>query len=181
MRADLQSAFAELEARRLALLERLAAYSDHQLGARPAPGAWSIAEVVEHLVLAERATLEAVGRQSARPPLRRRWYHQLLGHLVARVLESSIRVPVTGRILEPGPGTTLAASARAWDDVRSAWRSYLATVTAESSRALVFRHPLGVPMTAAETLIFLRRHFDHHMHQVARIERSAAFRAAARP
>ncbi|MEJ7812568.1 MAG: DinB family protein [Gemmatimonadaceae bacterium] len=172
MLPDLHAHFAQLEDRRADLARHLARYTPRQLGAAPAPGAWSLLGVVEHLVLVDRAVLRAIKRQADRPPLAHRWHHRVLAGVIARALESRVRLPVAGRSLQPRGGASLEGLLAEWDAVRADWRAYLDGITDRPAGELVFRHPLGVPMTAGETLHFLRQHFDHHLHQIARIERS---------
>ena len=174
MMAEVEPLFTALEERRFALLRRLALYSDQQLCARPSPRSWSLLGVAEHVMLAERVTLRVIGRQEAAGRLTRRWYHRPLAGLVAHVLESSLRVPMTGRVLVPSETATLGAVASEWKAVRAGWRSYLEGITAEGRQALVVRHPIAGPMTVAEALVFLRGHLDHHGHQIARLERWVA-------
>ena len=175
MRPELAVEFDGLERRRAALLERLARYPDARLRHRPRPNAWSLLEVAEHLMLAERATLESIVRPATKRPLVPKWYDRIMHLLIARTLESAVRIPVTGRILTPEGRLPLAELAERWGDVHASWRSYLSEETLEPA-AHVFRHPLGAVMTRAETLAFLKRHFDHHHHQVERIERATNLR-----
>ena len=167
---DISAAFNELERRREGLLERLAQYPEPRLRHRPQPNTWSLLDVAEHLMRAERATLESIMRSATRTPLVPKWYDRIMNILIARTLDSAVRIPVTGRILTP-EGLSLPELAERWGDVHASWRSYLSTDGADPS-AIVFRHPLGAVMTRAGTLAFLRRHFDHHLHQVERVERS---------
>ena len=175
MRAELDRELQVLEQRRAMIMAQLGTYSEAQLRARPKPGAWSLLDVAEHLMLAERATLSWVTSRSPARPLARRWRDPTLKWLIARALDSSLRLPVAGRIIAPQGGQTLPEIARKWMEVREAWRAYLTMVPNDGHDALVFRHPLGVAMTAHETLVFLRRHLDHHLHQLRRIERSTSF------
>ena len=163
----------QLEQRRRALAQRLGARPETQLRTRPAPGAWSLLDVAEHLMLAERATLSWITERRPGRRLTKRWYDPLLKWLIARTLDSALRLPVAGEVITPRGRDSLAEVMRNWSEVRDAWRAYLAAVPEDAHDALVFRHPIGVGMTAGETLVFLRRHFDHHLHQVRRIERGA--------
>ena len=171
-RADLIEELEGLEQRRRALAQRLGARSESQLQTRPAPGAWSLLDVAEHLMLAERATLSWITERRAGRSLARRWYDPLLKRLIARTLDSSLRLPVAGAVITPRGQDSLPEVMRKWSEVRDAWRAYLAAMPGDGHDVLVFRHPIGVGMTAGETLVFLRRHFDHHLHQVRRIERA---------
>ena len=172
MRASLAAELDSLEQRRNALTRHLAEYPDAQLRLRPKPDSWSLLEVMEHLMLSEEASLDWVTRTRRGRVLQRRWYHGALALLIARALDSAMRVPWTGRRITPTGTSDLATLQRQWAEVAAGWQAYARSITGAAENALVFRHPIGVPMNAQETLVFLRRHFDHHMHQVRRIERS---------
>ena len=176
-RDELNRLLRVLEERRTDLVDHLSRHPPALLAFRPAPNAWSLRDVAEHLALSDHWTLVSIERHAMRPPLRRTWYHGPLRWLIGWGLESRIRIPVTGRIITPA-GSELDDTARRWASVHENWRAWLDRTTIERLNASVFRHPLGVPMTAAETLTFLRRHHDHHRHQVRRIERASAFASA---
>lgn len=170
-RGDLHALLGDLVRRRVAFIERLSAHSETRLARRPHPNAWSLREVAEHVMLAERATLESIVRSRTGPPLRVRWHHPWMRRLIARTLAGRVRIPVTGRILTPGGRHSLPEIARRWSGVHDAWHSYLDRLPEERLTVPIFRHPLRVPMSAAQTLAFLRQHHDHHLAQIARLER----------
>ena len=178
MRAELARELEALEQRRAALLERFGTFSEAKLRVAPEPNAWSLLYVAEHLMLAERATLSSMTRGGHTRPLAKRWRDPVLKWLIARALDSPLRLPVAGRVITPQGRDGLPEIAMQWAAVRASWRAYLSAIPDDAHDTLVFRHPLGVAMTAHETLIFLRRHLDHHLHQVRRIERSAGFRGS---
>lgn len=160
-----------LERRRIALIERLSSRTETWLAERPRPNAWSLREVAEHLVLAEQATLASIRRNEHRPALRSRWRHAPMRWLIGRALGSSLRIPVTGRVLTPSGQDPLTSIAARWTAVHAAWRDHVDRSSSDQLARPVFRHPLGVPMTLSQTLAFLRQHHDHHLEQITRIER----------
>ena len=176
-RDDLHRLLEVIQERRTALIDRLSRHPASLIALRPASRAWSLRDVAEHLVLADQATLDSIVRNQSRPPLRRRWHHRPVRWLIGWSLESRIRIPYTGRILTPA-GTALSRIALRGNELHRAWQAYLDRTPIGRLNESVFRHPLGVPMTAAETLVFLRRHHEHHLHQVERIERSSVFMRA---
>lgn len=171
-RDELRRMLDELARQRLSLIGRLSVYAEEWLTTRPHPGAWSLREVAEHLMLAEEATLASIRRMRACLPLRERWHHPLMRRLVSRALRSALRIPVTGRTLTPRGTAPLVEIARQWSAVHDAWRDYLEGLPAREFGAPIFRHPLRIPMTASQTLAFLQQHHEHHLAQIARIELS---------
>lgn len=171
-RDDLRRTLDDIARRRLALVARLSMHAERWLATRPHAGAWSLREVAEHLMLAEEATLASIARTHAGVPLRERWHHPLMRRIIARALQSRLRIPVTGRTITPRGTASLVEIDRRWSAVHAAWRDYPDRLPARQFGAPIFRHPLRVPMTAIQTLAFLRQHHDHHLAQIARIERS---------
>jgi uncharacterized damage-inducible protein DinB len=84
--------------------------SDADLLHSPAPGAWSVAEVLEHLVLGDRLYLDTLRERCADARARgrmsrgRRWKASLVGGLLERSLRpAATRKMRAPRVLQPGP------------------------------------------------------------------------------
>lgn len=58
MTSRLLRALSRLEKRTRSLLDELCTWTPEQLGFRPSPASWSALELIEHLILAERAVLQ---------------------------------------------------------------------------------------------------------------------------
>ena len=171
MLPELQQKFDAIEERRQALFDRLARDDDARLRYHPAPGSWSMLQVVEHLVLVEGLVVKTMLRPD-RPVVQRRWWHRIGAWLVSIVLGSGLRVPAPSRRVVPIADTPLHESRASWDDLRRQLLAFLNGTTAESARLLGFRHPVSGPLDVPASLDFIRTHFDHHMRQIARIESS---------
>lgn len=171
MLTELRTRFDAIENRRHALLGKLATLDEDQLRYHPAPGAWSMLQVTEHLVLLEQLVIKAMTREP-RPGVRRRWWHQIGSWMVAFVFRHGFRVPAPTRKVVPAEETPLERSAEQWAALRAQMATFLESATPERASALGFRHPVSGPLDVAATLDFVATHHDHHMRQVARIEKS---------
>jgi DinB superfamily len=107
--------------RRNALLDEMEALEPGKLLARPIPGKWSILEIVEHLVLAERVVLQGLPEPSQlkvrKPRLKQRFRYLI----VMFVLRTGIPVGIASPAMLPEGGRDLAELRRLWDEDK-AWQ-----------------------------------------------------------
>lgn len=168
----LQARYDELEQRRSDLLVELSGLDGSQLAFRPSSEAWSVLQVAQHLLLVE----EAILAQRPEQELCRRNPRQRVGHLlVSLVLKTGLRVRVPTRRVVPEPVVDLGETAERWERARDGLRARLEELTVQTARNVFARHPIAGPLDAAESLLFLTRHFDHHLGQVRRIRSAPGF------
>jgi uncharacterized damage-inducible protein DinB len=177
MLAANRTRFASLERRRQALLGDLETLGDAALSFRPAPGTWSLLEVVHHLVLVEQGILRP-GHDRPDQPRRRKNLRERVGcAAVWLVFKLGLRVKIPTNRVRPQPGLSLSRLEQEWAASRMSLEAYLDSTPASMPSETMFRHPIGGPMNVEQTLLFLTRHFDHHRRQISRIRRSGAFPA----
>lgn len=177
MLAAPRTRFAALERRRQALLGELETLGDAALSFRPAPGTWSILEVVHHLVLLEQGILRAAHEGPAQPRRRKNLRERIGCAGVWLVFKLRLRVRIPTNRVRPQPGLPLSRLKQEWAACRTSLEAYLDSTPASKLNETMFRHPIGGPMNVEQTLLFLTRHFDHHRRQISRIRRSGAFPA----
>lgn len=181
MLASLQASFDSIEHRRAALCADLTALPPEQLTFRPAPGAWSLPEVAQHLSLVDsRVTRVLIERRVT--GVTRRPVRDVL--IRARMLDvffvSGIRVKMPVKGVAPDSTVPLEQTLVFWGSARATMKEYLDAMDEAASRTIVYRHPVGGFMDIFDTLRFIRRHHDHHLRQVARIRSAPDFPATAR-
>src|SRR5678815_3912745 len=116
MPEQLQQRLRALDERRRALLDEVEALSDERLTAKPVPGKWSILEIVEHLVLAERDVLQNLP-EPAQLVDRPRHLKARVGYpLVMFVLKHGIPAKVPSPRMLPTGSASLAALRGQWDE-----------------------------------------------------------------
>jgi hypothetical protein len=178
MLPPLQHRFDGIEARRHALLTDLRALPVEQLGFHPAPKAWSLGEVAQHLTLVETKVTRALTERRVTGVTRRPLGDVLLrGPLLDFGLSVGWRARMPVRGVAPDPSVTLDDTAQRWAATRAALAEYLGALDEAACRVLVYRHPIGGHMDILGTLEFLARHHDHHLRQVARIRRAPGYPA----
>jgi uncharacterized damage-inducible protein DinB len=167
--------FRELEAQRAELLEEFATWSTTRLDFRPAPGAWSVVEVLDHIVRAETGTIADLRTGLQHPhPLGEEERPRIAELDRALRSDQSFKVPATAAAIHPDAQTTLADVADRWQQARLDLGSLLETLPPGIDRCGVFRHPFAGWMTVADVLEHFSAHLYHHGFQLARLRASSA-------
>lgn len=127
-------------------------------------------QVIEHLVLAEEATLKTFHEgppPTAAVTLRSRAILQF----IYAIFRLGIRVKVPVRALAPAAAPLRELETR-WQDTRVAIATFLEQRTAPELTEPRFRHPVAGWLTLVQGLDFLARHIGHHERQVGRIRKA---------
>jgi hypothetical protein len=172
MLRNLSHHFETLEAMKAAFLSRLSAFGSELLDRRPQPGAWSLSDIAQHLMLVDEEVLRqftaAVGTDH-----RGRSPRDRVGWLMVNfVFRSGIRVEAPMRSVVPLSRKSLDEIRWRWDLARSDLSTYLSSLHPEDLDKILCRHPIAGAMTAEQTLELLTLHFNHHLKQVRRTERA---------
>ena len=169
----LATRFERLEQARTATESQLAKLAPAQVAFRLHDAAWTVAEVLDHVVRVERQVLEGARKPGVqRTVWRPRRLRRLLTWLVFG-LGVRIRVPERVRHVTPERGADLDAARARWGEVRSEWREFLSTVSPGQLGQLAIKHPLAGPFTYRDVLKFLEWHLRHHRRQIGRITQAA--------
>lgn len=159
---------AAVERRRGALMDALAREDPGLLSYRPGDGGWSVLEIVEHLILAEREVLRPLWEPSLlrdrEPSFRSRAGY----HVVMFVLRFGVPVKVPAASMNPSGGSGLDALRARWEDNHRVLRGFLDTLGPGEGRRALFRHPVSGPLTVAQALAMLDVHFRRHRGQIHR-------------
>lgn len=162
-------AIAALEARHQTLLDLVRALDESVIRRRPASGAWSILEILDHLVASERAILGGLKSPEALTPRVPRPAQHARRWLVFFILRFRIPVRVPAPAMLPRGMADLVELRRAWDENLAWLRSYAASQDAAGLRRAVFFHPVAGPLTLAQALRMGRLHLGIHTTQIHRI------------
>lgn len=177
MLTHLHERFERLERARAELCERLSAFSPGQLQFRPAPQAWSCAEIVHHLVLSESFAVAYLGKKLDRFPTLQTvsWSAGLRSTVLSWALRSPLKFNAPSPHVLPKPDIALHDLRAPWDELRRKLHALLERVTPEMLRLPLYRHPVAGLLTVAQMLIFMYEHFDHHEQQIKGIIKRANF------
>ncbi|MFN7957388.1 MAG: DinB family protein [Holophagaceae bacterium] len=166
MKADLLALLQAQEDRRQALLDSLDALSPEALQARPAPGTWSILEIVEHLVVAEQVILQGLPDPTTLVDRPRTLRQRCLYPVVALVLRLRIPVKAPSRRMLPTGKLSLADLRERWEATSRWLRAYAEGLPPDGAGQAVFMHPVSGPLTLAQALRLGRLHLEVHARQI---------------
>jgi hypothetical protein len=169
MHAPLHKLIQSLDGRRCALLDELEALSPEDLQARARPDKWSILEIVEHLMIAERVVLGGLPPAPDLVERRHGLKDRCVYPLVMLVLRFPIPVKVPSRRMLPTGTMPLAEIRSQWDETLRWLRSYTAGLDPDGHRRAVFVHPVAGPITLTQALRMDRLHLDRHIRQIRQI------------
>ncbi len=160
-----------LDQKRCELLNDLATLDADHLVKKPISGKWSILEIVQHMVLAEREVLEHLPDPSQLIERKRDLRARLSYLLVMLVLKWSMPVKVPSPAMVPDGNTSLDELRRQWDESQHWLRAYLNALEPDGLGRAVFRHPVAGPLTVAQVIHMRQLHFKSHLRQIERINR----------
>lgn len=172
MEPELEREWARMERGKAAMLARLAGRNSAVRDRRPAESSWSLADVVEHLVLAEGAMTTALAKEPsperprAFPPTRRLRMLALRGALLGGL---RIRAPSTAIL--PTRASSWPDLLAQWDDQRQRLHAWLQQIQPSILCTPRFKHPIIGWLDVPQALCFAGDHLQHHLRQVRRIER----------
>ena len=175
MLPELQTRFDALEERKQMLLEELHGLEGTQLTFHPAPDAWSLLQVADHLARVEAAVVQEIRHRRSKPHARKHFRDRIGAGIVRLIFALGVRVKMPIPQIAPGNDLPVEQTEQRWKETRQVLRQLMDEVTPATRERPAMRHPVGGPLTAAETLRFVTRHFDHHLRQIRRIRSSPAF------
>jgi hypothetical protein len=163
------AALESFERERRSFLDAVAAAGTERLTARPADDAWSLLDVVEHLVVAEQEVLQGLPPPADLVARRRGLRDRLRHRIVLLVLRRGFTVPVPSPTMRPGGELGLAELTAMWDENQAWLRGFLETVAREGDRGAVFSHPVSGPIGVTDTVHLMRTHLRSHARDVRKL------------
>jgi hypothetical protein len=157
-----------LDDRRRALLQVIEKLAPEVLQARLQPGAWSILEILEHVVVAERVILQGLPVPTELVERPRSLQHRIKYPLVLLVLKLAIPVKVPSKRMLPLGQRTLADLREEWDQHLRWLRAFEAGQTIDAHRKCFFVHPVAGPITLRQALRMDLLHLQIHTRQIAK-------------
>jgi hypothetical protein len=172
-----------LDARRRALMAELADMDEATLNFRPRPSCWSIMQVANHLERVDHGAVQMMQHPAALGGKLRRRPSNILGYAILQiVLGTGIRVSMPAKvraIVTPPEGGSVSELRDRWRESAAALEAHFERFATADRGRLVALHAVGGPLTPQRLLLFIDRHFRHHLRQIRRI-RVAAERSVRR-
>lgn len=170
MRKELLKAFEAAETDSKALLSKLDTFGEDVLTRKPDPDAWSVVEVLAHLIKAETGTLnylrkklEVGGHQKASPfaGLRKAFLNFVLG------LPIKYKAPKVAQ-LDKGVYMSYAEARAQWNAVREGLGTEYQRIDEKLIAHDLFKHPFAGKLNLVQSTEFMRQHMLRHIGQVER-------------
>ena len=167
--------FEELQRERSELVGELGKWPAKRLSFRPAEGAWSAVEVLDHVVRVESLTIGDMREGLRRPHAVGEGERPKIAEL-ERALRSDkkFRVPAGQGAIYPVAQTTWAEVTERWNEARKELRGMLESMGPEEVQLGVFDLPYAGWMTVEEVLKHFSDHLYHHQFQLERLRASWA-------
>jgi len=134
-------------------------------------GKWSVLEIIEHLVLAERAVLQDLPELSRLSARERKLKHRFAYLIVMFVLRYGIPVPVPSPAMVPRGNRSLVDLRRLWDENQRWLGAYIGGLDRKGLRRAVFGHPVAGPLTVGQPVRMDQVHLKTHVRQIKRLQR----------
>lgn len=170
MQPKLVKRFQELEQARHKILSAAESYPPSQLFMKPAPGEWSIAQVIIHLSMTEMQILGYIQKRMSKGALQpatiRSWSRYMVVKLALRY-RKKIKAP--RQVISPPEEVAFAEAVKDWEQTRAKWQQALSQIPAQFMNKELFKHPLMGYITISQTLSFMTEHVLHHIAQIKRI------------
>jgi hypothetical protein len=157
---------------RLTLLDEVAALDPAVISKRPSPNAWSVLEIVEHLMRAERWVFHDLAPFEQIPVRVPRFKQRLRRPLVMFVLGSRIKVSVPVPVMHPTAIVPLATVRAQWDENQAWLRALVRYLGPQGLDRAVLRHPVAGPLTVEQGVLMGQLHLDRHVRQLHGVGRA---------
>jgi hypothetical protein len=155
--------------------------TDAQWNFKPAPGRWSVGEVVEHLALSESFLFDLQQKAAGGPAAtaERRAATKGKDEVIVKALPDRTQKFQAPEPLQPGARLGARAEILAAFKERRAKTIAYASTTKDDLRSRVGDAPIG-PIDAYQWLLFAAAHSDRHLAQLREVKADANFPKAAR-
>ncbi|MDZ4844143.1 MAG: DinB family protein [Chitinophagales bacterium] len=173
MIVPVEKQFKSIEEQRKNLLDEIAKLSHAQQNFKPSPDAWSILQVVNHLLFSETnvvkymlkkmqgiATVEKAGFQA-----------KVRSVVLNSFLKSPFKFKAPKAAMPTQEEVYIFENLRKqWNETRSGFAKILDQLNPADAEKLIFKHPLSGKFNIYQTMSFMQEHVAHHIRQVARIK-----------
>lgn len=172
MHPSLQHIYKQLEEQRATVLAMAQALPGEALHRAPAPGKWSLMQILAHLVTAEKMSLaylqkKILGIDDATDT---GWKEDLRIGLLKISQRLPLKFKAPGRVVESTPAYTSFDQLRSdWDSVRAQLAEILERFPENRLKRKVYKHPFAGMLNITQMLIFFREHITHHQPQIRRV------------
>ncbi len=174
MNSELQKAFDATERQRAELKATVSSLSEAQLNWSPDNSAWSILQIVDHLVRSSGSVQKAfaTGVQELEFPMSRLLPQSLRRALILGALNRDMTLPMPSKGLMPGSNAKLPELYSNWEVLSTDIRRFIEPLNGDEKK---YTHPAMGPLTLLQTLELGRVHTAYHARQIERLRLNPLF------
>lgn len=173
-----QSKLDQLNSKLESLTVKLRQYPDEKLNAKPVPDAWSVLQVMQHLMTSEHLSLAYVKKKTsfqqsfkkAGLATKARW----AALKISLWLPLKFKAPPAVNADNFPDKSDLKEIVQQWHENRKDLAQFLENVPKEWIGAEVYRHPRAGRLKLEEMLVFFDDHFVRHLKQIDRTLKQVA-------
>ena len=172
MHSSLLPYFKKLNAQLDSLPVELSVFSHEELSRRPAPNAWSVLEIIQHMMIAEKGSLAYVKKKTSYPDslnkagISNRW--RIFQMYLFLHLPIKVKAPAVVAADKFRQDVTLETLLTEWKTNRAELNEFLENAPADWLNKLTYRHGFAGRITFDGMLLFFRDHFVRHRKQIDR-------------
>ncbi len=171
-------AMSYLHATRKQFLDTVSPAAPEQWSFRPAPGAWSMAEIAEHLAVTEEVVMDSIEKALAAPPVSAEKKAETAGKddFVLRAVPSRSRKVQAPEPVQPTGNrwATRDALATEFKARRDRTLAFIEKTNREL-RAHVAPHPALGPLDTYQWILFLAAHTERHLQQMQEVMSASGY------
>ncbi len=152
------------------LLKELKKYPEADLNRVPKPGAWTVLQVMQHLMLAEQGAHRYVAKKlSFNPELKNK---SVGSRFRVLILNSYLRSPLKRKAPDAIGDEVLPLEssfwevAKRWTNQREELAEYLEQLPTDFAHKEIYKHPFVGRLTLTQMLSFFQAHFNRHRKQI---------------
>jgi DinB superfamily len=172
-----ERALKSLQATHDAFLKSIAGLSEKQWRFKPAPDRWSVAEVSEHIAVAESSIFGLVQTQIMTSPAAPEKRSEVVGKdeiILTKVPDRSHKVQAPEFLKPTNRWATEAELIKAFEQSRGATMEYVRT-TNEDLRDHFGPHPVLGPLDAYQWILLISAHSERHTKQIEEVKADPNF------
>lgn len=171
MNDRLKSRFDRLEGVRRRIEERIDGIAPGTLNRQPAPGRWSVAQVIGHLLQAETLSVSYIRKKTSDPSrLNPAGLKQaFMAALVIVVMRVPFKFSAPDIVAEVPQNENPAELRERWMKLRGEMSAMLDQLPDGLLSKCVYKHPVAGPMTLESALDFMVAHATRHAGQIDRV------------
>ncbi len=160
----------QLESQKRLLLSRVDGWTATRLSYSPSPGAWSVLQVLDHLVRTEEEIL-ALAKQGVSAPHRIGLRDRLGSLFITKLFQTDrrVKIPPSAFQVLPEQDPPLAHVLERWQVTRHDFYRFQTQLSREQAAGGLFRHPVCGWMGLPQIAQFFHVHMVHHGFQIGRL------------